>query len=70
MKGYEDDIIGTNQSDIDGRQASGSELPVHTCKDRATSVGAVIIGMKELLRVNGVDEARAALMVGRVAMDL
>ena len=53
MKGYEDDIIGTNL-------ASGSELPVHTCKDRATSVGAVIIGMKELLRV----------VVGRVAMDL
>ena len=64
MKGYEDDIIGTNLA------SGGSELPVHTCKDRATSVRAVIIGMKELLHVNGVDEARAALMVGRVAMDL
>ena len=33
-------------------------------------VATIIIGLKDLLCVNGVDEARAALIMGRVAVDL
>ena len=37
---------------------------------RSRNIGAIIIGIKDLLHVNGVDEASAALVVGQVALNL
>ena len=39
-------------------------------EDRARNIGAIIIRMKDLLHVNGVDEASAAVVVGQVARNL
>ena len=77
----EDDIPGTVESRL--REATPGTDPIVTCADvsscldepdasvtRSTCIGRVLIGMKELCRDNGLDEAVTAELVGRLATDL
>ena len=72
----EDGIDGPEreESDISCRHVPRTErlneLPVHTSEDLARNIGAIIIGIKDLLHVKSVDEASAALVVGQVALNL
>ena len=72
----EDGIDGPEREESDiscrhvPRTERHNELPVHTSEDLARNIGAIIIRMKDLLHVNGVDEASAALVVGQVALNL
>ena len=50
-------------------ESSGLDEP-GTSVGRATCIGRILIGMKDLCRDNGLDEAVTAEMVGRVAIDL
>ena len=67
----EDDILGPNQSNGDAavRSISGPGRALARRKDHATQLGNVILGMKELLAVNGVNEIKAAQIIGRMALD-
>ena len=67
----EDDILGPNQSGGDAavRSVSGSGRALARDKDHATQLGNVILGMKELLAMNGVSKIKAAQLIGRMALD-
>ena len=67
----EDDILGPNQSNGDAavRSISGPGRALARRKDHATQLGNVILGMKELLAMNGVNEIKAAQIIGRMALD-
>ena len=72
---WEDDGVGgmteddspNNQSDT-GK--TGPELPTARTVCHATRVGRVILGLKDLLEVNGVDTAEAVKIIGVVAMEI
>ena len=72
----EDGIDGPEREESDiscrhvPRTERHNELPVHTFEDLARNIGAIIIGIKDLLHVKSVDEASAALVVGQVALNL
>ncbi len=67
----EDDILGPNQSGSDAavRSVSGYGRALARGKNHATQLGNVILGMKELLAMNGVSEIKAAQLIGRMALD-
>ena len=50
-------------------KSSGLDEP-DTSVGRATCIGRILIGMKDLCRDNGLDESVTAEMVGRLAIDL
>ena len=74
---WEDDGVGgmteddspNHQSDT-GITITGPELPAARTASHATRVGRIILGLKDLLEENGVDNAEAAKIVGRVAMEI
>ena len=63
----EDDSPNHDQSDT-GK--TSPELPAARTVSHATRVGRVILGLRELLKENGVGTAEAAKIIGRVAMDI
>ena len=63
----EDDSPNHDQSDT-GK--TGPELPTARTVCHATRVGRVILGLKDLLEVNGVDTAEAVKIIGVVAMEI
>ena len=67
----EENILGPNQSSSNAavRTVSGPERAHARGKDHATQLGNVILGMKELLAVNGVNEFKVAQLIGRMALD-
>ena len=50
-------------------ESSGLDEP-DTSVGRATCIGRILIGMKDLCRDNGLDESVTAELVGRLAKDL
>ena len=78
----EDDITGSIESRLRGAgtrdagparacavESSGLDEP-GTSVGRATCIGRILIGMKDLCRDNGLDESVTAELVGRLAIDL
>ena len=63
----EDDSPNQDQSDT-GK--TSPELPAARNVSHATRVGRIILGLRELLKENGVGTAEAAKIIGRVAMDI
>ena len=56
--------VGACAVDSSGRDEPGTSVT------RATCIGRVLIGMKDLCRDNGLDESVTAELVGRLATDL
>ena len=68
----EDDIHGAVYRETGSSVTTGYGVPDVSAsrENRATCIGAIIGGLKDLCHMNGINEAQAALMIGRVAMDL
>ena len=63
---------GTDPSRACADVSSGLDKPDTSGRDerKPTCVRSVLIGMKELCRENGLNEAFTAYLVGRLALDL
>ena len=65
----EDDIHGAENSDGGETGYENPDVP-GSRETRATCIGAVISGLKDLCRMNGINEIQTATLMGQVAMEL
>ena len=61
---------GTDPSRACADVSSGLDEPGECSMTTSTCIGKLLIGMKELCRDNGLDEAVTAELVGQLAIDL
>ena len=73
----DDDVEGMLEDDMHGAEASdggetGYENPdvPGSRETRATCIGAVLSGLKDLCRMNGINEIQTASLMGQVAVEL
>ncbi len=68
----EDDNHGAVSSETGRGATTGYDKPdVSASREtRATCIGGVIGGLKDLCRMNGINEIQTASLIGRVAIDL
>ena len=66
----EDDNRGTDQSVTDAAGlTSGSGREIVRSEDRASKLGNIVLGLKDLLVENDINRVTAALIIGRLALD-
>ena len=65
----EDDIHGAENSDGGETGYKNPDVP-GSSETRATCIGAVLSGLKDLCRMNGINEIQTASLMGQVAVEL